>query len=497
MKVDQNGPDKGTAQARSGDAGGDGAQQESADAQPSRLARYRDLARAYGLAAVFKQLAASAARVAYASLERVPALKKVVKTVLPQGATKKIIEFLTRRSTPKPDRRIMKALAGAARQGVVIVCNAYPGGEKRYGGEFIRTRAEAYARSGNTVHVLELSVLNRKAALDPSASGAVKVIRFPAAHVDQAIALLAKGEAKLAVHSPAPKLQETLQKHVANERLVYWFHGFEVRDYRRLSFNYTTEEMAPLRDGLDEHNVQRMEAARACFQNEKIAKVFVSNYIRTIAERDAGAGVSNAHIIPNFIDCDRFAWRQKTEEHASRFLLIRSFSRRNYANDIAIEAVKLLSGREGFDALRFTIRGFGEYFAPLARRLEGLPNVDMVEEYLNPDQMAALHQDHGVFLCPSRFDTQGVTMGEAMASGLVCITNRVTAIPEYIDEKCGVLVREDDPAAYADAIWRIKENPDMVAPMSKAAGERVRAQCGIDQTVSKEIALMREGSDVE
>ena len=392
-------------------------------------------------------------------------------------------------------RQTAKVLSEAARQDFVVVCNAYPGGARQYGGEFIRSRVEAYLRQGLEGLVLEVSPRNEGEKLDSTLSGTASVLRIPYAGLVDAIRYLSDGEVKLLVHSPSPDMQKILQDKISHDRLIYWFHGFEVRDYRRLYFNYTTEEMALIRDRLDQINKERMEAAQICFSNKTITKIFVSNYLKTIAERDAGVKALNAHVIPNFIDGEHFTWQRKSKDAARRFLLIRSFGNRNYAGDIAVEAIKILSSRRGFDNLHFTIRGFGRYFAPLARELEGLANVDMVEKYLTPDEIATLHGKHGVFLCPTRFDTQGVTMGEAMASGLVCITNRVTAIPEYIDDECGILVPGDDPAAYAEAIWRVYKNPQLVPRISEAAGRRVRAQCGFDQTIAREIKLIQGGRD--
>lgn len=82
-------------------------------------------------------------------------------------------------------------------------------------------------------------------------------------------------------------------------------------------------------------------------------------------------------------------------------------------------------------------------------------------------------------------------MGEAMASGLVCITNRVAAIPEFIDERSGILVQPDDPKAYAEAIWRLATQPDRLPALSTEAARRVRAQCRHDQTIKREIELIR------
>lgn len=390
----------------------------------------------------------------------------------------------------KLDVDIQEHLRTAAQGDFIILCTAFPGAGQAYGGEFIRSRYSGYLAQDFKGSVVQLSSCNTPSSLEAFDDTENAIIRMPDAHLNTLCAILASGSAKILAHSPPPNVQKALQKKVSLERLIYWFHGFEARDYRRLYFNYTTAELATLKQRLYEITQWRIEANKICFAAPAIKKVFVSNYLKNIAERDNGAQIENGHIIPNYIDSNVFEYHEKSAKQMKRFLLIRAFSRRNYGNDIAIEAIKIASQWEGFEDLHFTIRGFGPDFAPLTESLKEFSNVVLEEQYSTPQDMAEQHREHGIFLCPSRFDTQGVTMGEAMASGLVCITNPVTGIPEYIDESCGLLAAPDDPMAYAKAIWHAKDHPDAMLKLSKAAAARSRAQCGMDQTVGREIALL-------
>jgi len=47
----------------------------------------------------------------------------------------------------------------------IIICGAYPGGKREYGGEFIKTRVDAYEKSGVHCLVIELSKLNTQRPL--------------------------------------------------------------------------------------------------------------------------------------------------------------------------------------------------------------------------------------------------------------------------------------------------------------------------------------------
>lgn len=303
--------------------------------------------------------------------------------------------------------------------------------------------------------------------------------------------ILSKGDAKILCHSPTPSIQKDLQKQISNDRIVYWFHGFDSRDYRRLYFNYTTAEMASRKLQLDEVSQWRQEANQISFGNKGIAKIFVSDYLKDIAERDVGVPAQNAHVIPNYINGADFPAHEKRPEQLKKILLLRSFSQRNYGGDIAVEAIKIASQWEGFDDMEFTVRGFGRDFAEVTSDLWAYPNVTIQEQYSTPQEMAQLHKEHGILLCPTRFDTQGVTMCEAMASGMLCITNRTTGIPEFIDNTCGLLVPPENPRAMAKALFHAQSEADDMCKRAAAAAKRARAQCGEDQTVMREIALLR------
>ncbi len=69
--------------------------------------------------------------------------------------------------------------------------------------------------------------------------------------------------------------------------------------------------------------------------------------------------------------------------------------------------------------------------------------------------VAELMRCADVFVLPSKFETQGVVLLEAMASGLPIVSTTAGAIPEVVSPRDGVLVAPGDAAALADAIDRV------------------------------------------
>lgn len=371
----------------------------------------------------------------------------------------------------------------------VVVCNSYPGAHGNYGGEFIRSRAEGYVTQGLKGCIVEFHKRNSTPQVE--AVGGIPVLRVSDSQQSHVLSRLRALSNAVLVHSPSPEMQQILPSLIDPKRITYWFHGFEVIDYRKFYFNYTTAELELRRKFYDDINAKRMRSARETFADPRIAKVFVSDYLMRAAARHVGISPQNAHVIHNFIDSDFYNYRERDDKAFSRILLLRPFVKRKYAADIAIGALLRLSRRPEFNGLSITVVGFGGEFRAKTEPLRAFSNVRILERYNTPEQMRELYAEHGVYLCPTRHDTQGVSFCEAMASGMVCVTNRVSAIPEFADDTTAILRPSDNIAAYADGILQAVSNASAARIMGRKAAERMRAQCGIEATLVREMNLIR------
>lgn len=374
------------------------------------------------------------------------------------------------------------------RHDFVVVAVTYPY-QWRTGSEFVRRRVEAYAAAGLSGIVVDYSPLNvaePRVVADPAAP----VVAIRPSDLPDALDALATSGSPVLAHSPTPSAIDELRARVPGERLATWFHGYEVRDYRRLHGNTTTQEMMAIRHIRDAQNADRFRAAGPLFADEAVTKVFVSETQQRYSEFDVGVEARNVEVIPNVVDTGVYRARERRPGEARRILLLRSFATHNYGNDIAARAIEICSQRDGFQDLEFTVRGYGALFAETVRPLRRLDNVTISEGFSSPAQMAALYDAHGIALVPTRYDTQGVMLGEAMASGAVTVTNPVAAIPEFTDEGCSMLPRGNDPWAFANAIWDLVKDPDRLPAMSRAASARAAEQCGPDATIGRELELV-------
>ena len=224
--------------------------------------------------------------------------------------------------------------------------------------------------------------------------------------------------------------------------------------------------------------------------------IFVSNYFANEIFEDNKIILpkDRYRIIHNCIDTDLFNYTEKSPEQRKKILSIRPYANRKYANDLTVQAILELSKRPYFNELEFTLIGNGELFDETLKPLKKFKNVNMYKKFLRQEEIAAMHKQYGLFLTPTRMDAQGVSRDEAMSSGLVPITNAVTAIPEFVDDTCGILAPGEDYMEMANGIEKLYYNAELFQLMSKNAAHRVRGQSSWEQTIKKEEALIVQDS---
>ena len=74
-----------------------------------------------------------------------------------------------------------------------------------------------------------------------------------------------------------------------------------------------------------------------------------------------------------------------------------------------------------------------------------------------------------LYVLASHHEGLPVTVMEALALGVPVVAPAVGGLPEVVDERSGILVSPDDPAALADAIERVATDPALRARLSEGA----------------------------
>jgi glycosyltransferase involved in cell wall biosynthesis len=291
---------------------------------------------------------------------------------------------------------------------------------------------------------------------------------------------------RIVVHFLMREMVSPLLKYAQDIPKIIWVHLFEAISWKRRIFNANSIRFL----GYMAKNILQLPAFSKFAKNATNAKyVFVSKWLKDIVEIDLSTHFNNYSLIPNGIDEEVFTFSEKNENLRHNVLMIRSFNSRKYGTDLATQAIFELSKYKHFSKLNFTIVGEGKYFERDVSKLKKFSNVYLVNRFLNAQEIKNFHNKNGIFLCPTRQDSQGVSMCEAMSSGLVPITSNNSAIPEFVEDKVsGILTSGVDDIVRA--IIKLHDSPSEFLRISKNASESVQKKCGLSKVVHEELNVI-------
>lgn len=375
------------------------------------------------------------------------------------------------------------------RMNFLILTNMYPKDGQFYRNAFVHRRVVNYKKN-NSQDNFDVFVLNNNYFSQNSyIYEGIQVMEGKSSHLLSYLEL--EKPDKILVHFLDFHMMDVIENINFKIPVIIWVHGVEALGWYRRLFNFdffsfpkyiirNSYQMIKFRNFIEKSN------------NKDVHFVFVSDWMRKTLEKDTGRKIKNYSIIPNVIDTKLFPYHEKDKELRKKVLLIRPFSSKKYANDLAIKAIKYLSvSWKYFDNLTFTIIGEGKYFDKLTNPLKGFSNVHLINHFIEQKDIACFHKKHGVFLCPTRQDAQGVSMCEAMSSGLVPITSNNTAIPEYVEHyESGILT--NNYKEIAESLIKVYDDIKLFENMSRKASEDIYKKCRESLVISKEISLISE-----
>lgn len=308
----------------------------------------------------------------------------------------------------------------------VISGIGYPSAADPYRGGFIHSRMKAYTTRGVECQVF---TTNRGAGNTDYVHEGIPVAVGDFEHCVDLVSKL--NPDRILVHFLST-FSTRILRWFPEIPAVVWVHGFEALSWRRRLYNISIDY--PLKVV---KNIVRRAALRRFFTRNPRANVsvlFVSQWMRRVAQTDVRYPFSGSSIVPNPVDSKLFAFERKSSGMVTRVLLLRPFSSRKYATDIALKAIGIVLRDPSGVSFRFSVYGTGRLFASQTRAFRSHPQVSLHNRMLHHAEMPKVFSEHGVILIPTRQDAQGVTMCEAMMSGLVPVTSPVDAIPEFVDQ---------------------------------------------------------------
>ena len=119
--------------------------------------------------------------------------------------------------------------------------------------------------------------------------------------------------------------------------------------------------------------------------------------------------------------------------------------------------------------------GKGWLYEPVFQRLEQLGLRDHVHfiGYLDEDELPLWYAAAALFVFPSIYEGFGMPPLEAMACGTPVVTSNSSCLPEVVGD-AGLMASPYDPAAFADAIVRLLNDPDLAQELRMRGLARAR-----------------------
>lgn len=372
---------------------------------------------------------------------------------------------------------------------LVVLSSNYPSYENHYGDGFVHSRLKYYT---NDFDIIVIGYRPFEASKSYVYEG-ITVHNF-SRKSDFVADIHAENPDVMAIHFVGGWFYDAFLKKLTIPIFI-WVHGEEALGWYRRLYYFNLKRIHELFIFAAKNIFQLFHLRRIIQHSNKagnIKFIFVSNWMKKIAETDTISKIKYFNIIPNPIDTNLFQYKVKDVEKSRKILLIRSFETRKYANDIAVEAINLLRSKEIFRTLQFDIYGKGKFFNKITASVKDLDNVSLHNHLIPNHEIPAVHSEFGIFLCPTRQDAQGVSMCEAMSSGLVPVTTNNTAIPEFVeDERTGCLTNNAQELAMA--IEKLVNDYELFSTVSKSASDAIKVKSGHETVICAELKLLNGG----
>ncbi len=380
------------------------------------------------------------------------------------------------------------SLVNLPRSRVLVVTPQYPSYDNVYRYVFVHRRLKAYALQGLKVDVFRIGDHHKKGY---SEFDGIEIQSGDQEDLDR---VLSDGQySTVLVHFLNEDTWNALRDRPGLKKIVVWVHGAEIQPWHRRDFNYRN---ANERRRAKKQSERRTEFWRGLLTNipSNLHFVFVSNYLRNEVSEDLGLAIPDdkVSIIPNYVDQNKFSYQEKDPEMRKRILSIRPFSSNKYGNDLTVKAILELSKKSYFNELDFLIVGDGELFAETVKAIRDFKNVKLLNRHLSEKEYREIFKDYGVFLCPTRWDSQGVSRDEAMSCGLVTITNKIAAIPEFVSDNDAFLVPAEDYISLANAVDLLYNNPSLFKKMSMNGPMTVSKKSNYGETIEREKQMIQQ-----
>ena len=182
-------------------------------------------------------------------------------------------------------------------------------------------------------------------------------------------------------------------------------------------------------------------------------------------------GIQRVELWPGGVDADLFHPSRRSAQMRARLTaghpecpLLLCVGRLSAEKDM--ESLKPIL--QAIPNARLALVGDGPHHKSLAHHFAGLPV--FMPGFLHGEELATAFASSDIFVMPSRTETLGLVVLEAMSSGLPVVAVRAGGIPELIDDGVSGFLYDEGNQALA-AIQALLRSPEKTAAIAKSARE--------------------------
>ncbi|HBF22280.1 MAG TPA: glycosyltransferase family 1 protein [Planctomycetes bacterium] len=158
--------------------------------------------------------------------------------------------------------------------------------------------------------------------------------------------------------------------------------------------------------------------------------------------------------------------------------------------DVLAKAVPLV--RDRIPESRFVFAGKGTSLGKVQDVFGKDLAVEIHDEYVQAEDVGRLFRQATVVAAPYLEASQSGVIAVAFAFGVPVVATRVGALPEVVrDKENGLLVEPGDPAAFADSLCRVLEDPELTALLRAGARKSAEGELSWRAVARKTLACYR------
>lgn len=378
---------------------------------------------------------------------------------------------------------------------IKVITGRYPSKDKPYNHMFVHTRNMEYLKYGYKIDVFVPSKKTYSYNID-----GINVKCMPVNEIIKNLNNDSLVMIHLLIHSIIKELDGgVIYNHLIKNNIntLFFIHGIEVQKIYK-SRPEDIEFLKPKSIARflyrDFYLIERMRITiKEIIETTKNIKfISVSKWMQKEAENTLGLEFKDKiFIIPNGINTSLFKYQENLWKNRDKILTIRPLIfKGKYALDLAVDTMKYIKNND----LKLHIYGSGKDEKSIEKYINNnylSEKIELFNSFINHNNISMIHKKHGIYYAVTRMDAQGVSMCEAMASGMPTVSFNTCAISEFLqDGYNGILIDAYNIKNAALKIEDLVTNKNLFLKLSENARMSIE-KIDIKNTTKKELELFR------